>query len=177
MRASPGHRADVQTLLTEYYAAIGVLQRDTPEQVQDWLSGTASALWIAYVDRIPEDRLLESPLPAGCIALRPLPGIASAGECKRLYVRPPFRGAGVAGHLLDALETHAREQKMEWVYLDSKDDLREALQLYRKQGYSDCERYNDNPQATVFLRRELKRSSAPQALRRQQTATAANGRE
>jgi hypothetical protein len=53
------------------------------------------------------------------------------------------------------MEGYAREMGWAWVYLDSKDDLREALRIYLRRGYVRCDRYNDNPQATVFLRKEL----------------------
>jgi hypothetical protein len=26
-----------------------------------------------------------------------------------------------------------------------------AIQFYHRHGYEDCERYNDNPQATIFM--------------------------
>jgi hypothetical protein len=29
------------------------------------------------------------------------------------------------------------------------------LQFYQKHGYVPCERYNQNPQATVFMRRQI----------------------
>ena len=39
--------------------------------------------------------------------------------------------------------------------LDSKDDLRVALAFYERAGYQRCERYNNNPQATVFMKKCL----------------------
>jgi len=92
----------------------------------------------------------------GCVALRPLPEIGPrACEVKRLYVRPAFRGAHVAGALMDALETHARGAGYDAVYLDSKDDLATAIRFYERRGYERIAPYNDNPQATVFMRRPL----------------------
>ena len=41
------------------------------------------------------------------------------------------------------------------IYLDSKDDLRAAIALYESAGYVSCMRYNDNPQATVFMSKNL----------------------
>ena len=96
-------------------------------------------------------------IPAGYVVLRPLPSEVNAVECKRLYVRPQFRGRGLANALLDCMEQYAAVSA-EWVYLDSIDDLREALRIYRRRGYETCERYNDNPQATVFLRKNLRDS-------------------
>ena len=156
LRAGVDQMGQAQLLLDEYYEAIGVVKRDSPEEIQGYLadagaggsglSGVSglSGLWIAYVEEAP----------AGCVVLRPLL-MAAAGECKRLYVRPEFRGMGLAGGLMDALEGYAAGAGLEWVYLDSKDDLREALRIYTLRGYEACERYNDNPQATVFLRKRL----------------------
>jgi DNA-binding MarR family transcriptional regulator/GNAT superfamily N-acetyltransferase len=133
-------------LLNEYYEAVHVVQRDKPQAVRRLMADDSSGFWMAYLD----DK------PAGCVVLRRLASIPHAGECKRLYVRPEARGRGIAENLMDALEAFAWHQGMRWIYLDSYDDLKAAIGLYRKRGYVECERYNDNPQATVFLRKELK---------------------
>lgn len=146
VRASLPHISDAQLLLTEYYEAIGVTKRDTPGEIAAFLSDAASGLWIAYADEVP----------AGCVVLRPLPSAGLAAECKRLYVRPRFRGQGLAGALLNAMENFAAASSLEWVYLDSRDDLRDALRIYIRRGYRACTRYNDNPEATVFLRKNLR---------------------
>jgi ribosomal protein S18 acetylase RimI-like enzyme len=65
------------------------------------------------------------------------------------------RGQGVAEALLGALEAYATEHGYAALYLDSKKDLMPAIRFYRRHGYSPCERYNDNPQATIFMRKEL----------------------
>ena len=153
LRASLAHRATAELLLTEYYQAIGVEKRDPPEVITAYLSEDDSALWIAFVEGEP----------AGCVVLRPLGSTRQAAECKRLYVRPCFRGRGIAEALLATMEEYALSSSLQWVYLDSKDDLTAALRLYMRRGYQACMRYNDNPQATVFLRKELRTSSATQA--------------
>ncbi|MFM9433119.1 GNAT superfamily N-acetyltransferase [Janthinobacterium sp. CG_23.3] len=145
-RAAISRLPDAQLLLSEYYAAVGVTKRDTQQEIEAFLNDASSALWIAYVGDIP----------AGCVVLRPLASIALAAECKRLYVRPQFRGRGLAESLLDAMEEHAVAAAVQWLYLDSKDDLTGALRIYAGRGYQACERYNDNPQATVFLRKDLR---------------------
>jgi len=144
-RATARHAEDAQRLLEEYYRDVTVLQRDTPQQIRCFLENRDSGLWLAY----------QGAEPAGCVVLRPLPQIADAAECKRLYVRAAFRRRGIADALLDALEDYARCCAVAWVYLDSKDDLVAAIALYRRRGYAACARYNDNVQATVFLRKAL----------------------
>lgn len=148
VRASLRHLAAVRSLLSEYYAALNVIQRDTATDVRRLLREPNAGFWIAYVGA----------MPAGCVALRPLSTQQLAGECKRLYVRPAFRGNGIAKALLDRLETFAVSRGLVWIYLDSKDDLQAAIQLYRQRGYRRCKRYNDNPQATLFLRKKIRKS-------------------
>ena len=136
---------DAIRLLQEYYEAIHVVQRDTPEAIQKIMDGPCSGVWLAYLE---EEAV-------GCVVLRKLDSIPFAGECKRLYVQPASRGHRIAEKLLDAQEDFARDQGLHWIYLDSYDDLKVAIALYRRRGYVSCERYNDNPQATVFLRKNI----------------------
>jgi len=70
-------------------------------------------------------------------------------------VKPSARGRGVATSLLDAQESYALEQGLEWIYLDTYDDLDVAIALYKNRGYQQCARYNDNPQATLFMRKQI----------------------
>ena len=136
---------EAHEILEEYYESVHVVKRDNPAALQTLLDETASGMWMAYVgDQI-----------AGCVVLRGLSSITCAGECKRLYVRPAFRGRHIATLLLDALEEHARKVQLNWIYLDTYDDLKAAITLYEQRGYERCERYNDNPQATLFMRKRL----------------------
>lgn len=141
-------RADLHDLdeawgiVTEYYEAVGVVVREDLPAFTDAYFGAGSGVWLAK----------KGDAVVGCIALRPLEAIPESGEVKRLYVRPQWRGEGVAALLLEALEAYAGYQ---WLYLDSKDDLEAALRFYEKQGYTRCARYNDNPQATIFMRKQL----------------------
>ena len=137
---------DGQELLMEYLEAVGVVERDSVEAVQEIIRHDSSGMWVAYLDQ----------KAVGCVMLRPLEKLSRSGECKRLYVRAHARGRGIASALLATMERHARQQGFDWVYLDSKDDLQEALVLYNKRGYEPCARYNNNPQATVFLRKALR---------------------
>ena len=132
-------------LLHEYYEAINVVLRDTPAAIQQIIDDPASGVWLAYLNETP----------VGCVVLRQLASIPNAAECKRLYVQPAARGHRIADKLLDAQEAFARTQGLHWIYLDSYDDLKAAIALYRKRGYTECERFNNNPQATIFLRKNI----------------------
>ena len=73
----------------------------------------------------------------------------------RLYVADRYRRRGLSQALMRALEEHAAQAGHRAVYLDTKDDLHAAIRLYDQLGYERCERYNDNPQATIFMRKRL----------------------
>ena len=132
-------------ILQEYYEAVHVVQRDKPARVQRILNAHGSGMWLAYL----------GDEAAGCVMLRRLESIPRAAECKRLYVRPAARGNRIADKLLDELEAFARDEGIEWIYLDTYDDLRTAIALYERRGYERCARYNDNPQATLFMRKHI----------------------
>jgi putative acetyltransferase len=136
---------DAIQLIEEYYRAVSVTVRDDRESLLHYIAGPNSAVWVAICNGTS----------AGCILFRELTQPNSAGEIKRLYVRPVFRRRGIAAKLLHTAEEFARARNVSTLYLDTKDDLREALAFYQQHGYVSCERYNDNPQATIFLRKEL----------------------
>jgi DNA-binding MarR family transcriptional regulator/GNAT superfamily N-acetyltransferase len=143
---------DASRLIHEYYDAIGVAQRDSPAAIAAAIQHKQSGVWLAYLDN----------QAVGCVVLKALPAMSSAAECKRLYVQPWARGRGLANSMLDSVETFACENGLTWIYLDSFDALKAAVALYKKRGYVSCHRYNDNPQATLFLRKKIsKRRSGP----------------
>lgn len=141
-RAVPGDEAAAWDIVEEYNTSFGVVLRDDRAALREYIEG-AGAMWLAYQDHAV----------AGCVVLRPLPSIGPrASEVKRLYVRPAYRGAGVAGALMDALEAHARAAGYDAIYLDSRPDFQAAIRFYERRGYEPVARYNENPEATIFMR-------------------------
>ena len=136
---------DAHRILREYYEAVHVVQRDSPGSMQKLVDDPASGIWLAFL----ADEVV------GCVVLRSIETIPLASECKRLYVKPAARGNHIADALLDAQEDYARSLGIQWIYLDSYDDLRTAITLYERRGYQRCDRYNDNPQATLFMRKHI----------------------
>jgi ribosomal protein S18 acetylase RimI-like enzyme len=136
-------------LVNEYFEAVDVWVRDTESEVRDYLVGADRGIWLAFIWQEP----------VGCIVLHPLASLARRGELKRLYVKPAYRRQGLAEGLLQAAEEcAAKTAQYEWLYLDSKDDLVSAIRFYERHGYEYCDRYNANPQATVFMRKRVARS-------------------
>jgi GNAT superfamily N-acetyltransferase len=91
--------------------------------------------------------------PVGCGALKRLDGVT--GEIKRVWVAQPVRGHGVARRMLAKLEAAARDMGLTTLRLDTNKALTEAHALYRKEGYRDVERFNDNPYAHHWFEKRL----------------------
>ncbi len=154
-RAGSADAQDAFGLIEEYCGEINVVVRDHRKELEHYLADEQGGIWLARCTSRVHTAPAQREIAAGCILLRPLSRLPGAGEIKRLYVCSAYRGRGIAKALLLALEQYACEHGMYWLYLDTKDDLHAAITFYRQSGYQPCERYNDNPQATIFMRKQL----------------------
>jgi ribosomal protein S18 acetylase RimI-like enzyme len=144
-RATDRDLPAILALLQRYYAEQDIWLRDPQEKTAADLAHPQLGFFLAKFDDTP----------AGCVLLRPLPAIPFATECKRLYIAQEFRGHGLAGQLMDAAEAHARRTGLHWIYLDSRAEMTTAIALYRRRGYEEIPRFNDNAEAAIFLRKRL----------------------
>jgi ribosomal protein S18 acetylase RimI-like enzyme len=144
-RVGLDHVDEAYAIVREYYEAVDVVVRDDADEFAREYFGAGSGIWLASEDSEV----------VGCIALRPILQFERSGEVKRLYVKPATRGRKIADRLLAALEEYAVEFGYRTLYLDTKDDLLPAIRFYERHGYERCERYNENPQATIFMRKGL----------------------
>ncbi|WP_268236087.1 GNAT family N-acetyltransferase [Isoptericola cucumis] len=78
-----------------------------------------------------------------------------AGEIKRMWVHPAWRGAGLGSRLLRHIEGVCRDLGHDVVRLDTNGSLTEALAMYERAGYRHVGRYNDNPYAEHFFAKRL----------------------
>lgn len=91
--------------------------------------------------------------PAACGGLLMLD--AERAELTRVYVRPPYRGTGGAGLLLDTLETAARDLGAHRMVLNTRLDLIEARTLYTRHGYAEIPAYCEGPYMDVWYGKKL----------------------
>lgn len=89
----------------------------------------------------------------GCVGLKGTGG--EVAEIKRLWVAPTARGMGLARRLMTAAEARARELGVAVLRLDTNRALPEAAALYRRTGWTEIARFNDDPYAEVFFEKRL----------------------
>lgn len=76
-------------------------------------------------------------------------------EIKHVFLRPQTRGRGWGRLLLDELELRARGFEARVLVLDTHHTLAAAGHLYRNSGFREIPRYNANPNATRWYRKDL----------------------
>jgi GNAT superfamily N-acetyltransferase len=89
----------------------------------------------------------------GCGALTFLEGGVAA--IKRMWVAADYRGLGIGSRILDELERLARSDGARLLRLESRDELHEAVQMYKKFGYREVEPFNDEHYAHRWYEKTL----------------------
>ena len=92
-------------------------------------------------------------LPIGCVGLKGSGG--DTAEVKRLWIAPSARGLGLSKRLMEATEAAARELKIKVLRLDTNRALPEAIALYRNSGWTEIDRFNDDPYPDYFFEKVL----------------------
>ncbi len=87
----------------------------------------------------------------GCIALRKL-GRESL-ELKRFFVSKSHQGHGCGARLLGSAISHAATSGCKRIRLDTSSLSQAALHLFKKFGFYEIDRYNDDPYAEIFMER------------------------
>lgn len=96
-------------------------------------------------------------LPVGCIGLK---GTGDGGaEVKRLWVSPAARGLGLGRRLMEAAEAAAGRLSIRLLRLDTNRALSEAIGFYRRAGWTEIDRFNDDPYADFFFEKRLPTAS------------------
>jgi DNA-binding MarR family transcriptional regulator/GNAT superfamily N-acetyltransferase len=80
---------------------------------------------------------------------------AATGEIKRMWVDADWRGLGLGQRMLADLERRAAALGHTRVVLDTNGTLTEAIAMYARSGYTEIERYNDNPYAQHWFEKRL----------------------
>ncbi len=90
---------------------------------------------------------------AGAVGITP--GNDGACEMHRLWIRPAFRGAGLARRLCEASLETARSLGFVRMALDVVPERAAAIALYRSLGFTETAPLHEYPFPMVFLVREI----------------------
>ena len=136
----------VQTQPSVASFCFGALEREVERLPQSYLEQNGGAI-LAWLDGIP----------AGFVAWRSLPELASAWELKRLWTRPEARGSGLGRRLVEAVEERARAAGKSCLVLDTAPDaMAAAHQLYLDLGFQPCSPYNGPAlKGIVYMNKQL----------------------
>lgn len=140
--AALGEVEPVRALFREYAAALGVdlcfqnFEAELAGLPGDY-AAPRGALLMALVDG----------MPAGCVAMRPLPDVdhTNACEMKRLFVRRAYRRLGLGRQLAQQLMDLATQAGYSCMLLDTLDDMETARGLYQTLGFEEIAPYYFNP--------------------------------
>ncbi|PKP79532.1 MAG: PadR family transcriptional regulator [Alphaproteobacteria bacterium HGW-Alphaproteobacteria-2] len=92
-------------------------------------------------------------LPVGCVGLKRRE--ADWAEVKRLWVAPAARGLGLARRLMAEIEADAGALGVRLLRLDTNSALGEATEFYRRSGWREIARFNDDPYPDLFFEKAL----------------------
>lgn len=94
-------------------------------------------------------------IPVACGAYKPFD--TNSCEIKRMFTLPGYRGQGFAGKILWELESLIREMGYEYAVLETSVKLKSAIQLYKKMGYAEFEKYGQYKDAkdSICFRKKL----------------------
>ena len=166
---------EVQRLLTASMITFGVEDASTPDA--QWCIGQyfaelemrfesgfdpSRSISASAKELTPPDGLLVvvrlRGSPVGCGALKFHQHAPT--ELKRMWVSKDVRGLGVGRRLLGVLEAQAAKAGAQVIRLETNRSLTEAIQLYRKSGYREVERFNDEPYAHHWFEKDLQAALA-----------------
>lgn len=72
-------------------------------------------------------------------------------ELKRMFVLPDYQGKGYGRQLLKHAIDYSKEQKFDSICLDTRNDLAIAQYMYKKYGFKQIDKYNNNEYADEWL--------------------------
>jgi len=134
---------DATALITELEAVL------EPLYPRESRHGLSVARLIA--EAVPFFVLRSDGIPAGCGGVKRFG--TEYGEIKRMYVRPAFRGQGLAKLMLNHLSQYAVAQRITLLRLETGIHQHEAIGLYERMGFhriGPFGDYTDDPNSLFF---------------------------
>ena len=112
---------------------------------------------LAPGERLPPERALAERFSVNRVTLRSaLARVAATGLLDGLTATTHWLAApALARRLMDQAETGARALGLTTLRLDTNRALPEAIAMYHRLGWTEIDRFNDDPYAQVFFEKRL----------------------
>ena len=79
----------------------------------------------------------------------------NSGEIKCLNLLREYQGQGLGKKMVGFAIDQARSFGYTWLYLDGMSQFEAAIAIYKQYGFEEIARYNDDPDADIFMRLKL----------------------
>lgn len=76
-------------------------------------------------------------------------------ELKSMYLFSNYHGNGLGQKMIDKAFDYAKKNGFKEIYLDTLSSSKRAIRLYKKNGFVEISRYNDNMIADVFMKANI----------------------
>lgn len=154
-----GRGNDATSLVFEYMAAT---QAETGQAVPGGISELPAVLQrecrdLPAIYRPPGALLIAShgSQPAGCVGLAPCSDERTAG-IKRLYVRPAWRGNGIARTLMNHAHHHAAQHSITRLTLGVLPARTAVISFYHRLGYTETDPFaTESPIPMIYMQRPV----------------------
>ncbi len=131
----------IRDCLTEYNLNIPGTAWEDPylDKFSEYYKDIKGEYFIAlWEDRDEEDDYVDTDLAGGC-GYGPLEGVEDTCELQKLYLKEEFRGLGIGRDLLLKVESEAKNHYKK-IYLETAENMVEAIKFYEKNGYKRIEK-------------------------------------
>jgi putative acetyltransferase len=91
----------------------------------------------------------------GCVAFRCIDAEAQIGEIKRYFVAPDYQNQGIGSKLIEHAINFAIKSGFKKIRLDTMKKSKSAIAIFKRNGFYEIPKYNNNPVAEIFMEKEL----------------------
>jgi putative acetyltransferase len=99
--------------------------------------------------------LMQNNCVVGTVGLKIIDNSLRIGELKCMYILTDFQGKGLGQVLMNKFFLESRKRQLNTIRLDVKIQADKAINLYRKNGFYEVPRYNDNYNEVFFMEKKI----------------------
>lgn len=97
----------------------------------------------------------QNELIIGTAGLKVIDRLEQIGELKCMYLLPEYQSIGFGQLLMEIILGESQNRQLKKIRLDVKVENIKAINFYRKNGFYEIQRYNDNKNHVFFMEKTL----------------------